>query len=519
MLAGLTSIPVLLYLVMGTWALWKTDLLIWLWWVLPVCWGVTYLVARVWPAARMQDEPLPSAAHFTKRDTLAGEIVLKYQRQVDELTPKDLTDLHFYLRQFESLSKELATHYHPDADDPISSLTIPELAAAARLVADDLEQLVLHSIPGSRLLTVGRWRSFGETPKWVNRIRNSVWAGSFLINPLNIVRYGFSRVTVDKVGTGLQAEVLARIYLRSIRQVGFYLIEMNSGRLRGGADAYRATFENQGRLSAHSSGGTGQQQAVKILARPVTIGLIGQVSAGKSSLVNYLTGTNQAVVDLLPETDQITRYSLAVAAGDGSGKPMKVELLDSPGYGVDGSNRIQMKEIETAIRSSDVLLLVTDGHSPAKSADVETLKQVAAYCEEKPNLRQPPVIVVLTHVDQIPPAMVWAPPYSLTQPQTPKGKNIAEAVSYAQEVFDEFPDLVVAVTAVCSSDDPDRRWGLQENLLPAIVSQLEAGQSVSLLQAFETSLDAGWAKTLAGQLKTGGTQLLKLWLEEQRNRK
>ena len=510
--------PVLLYLVLGTWALWKTHLLIWLWWILPACWGVTYLVARFWPAPRLQDEPLPSAAHFTKRDSSAAEIVLKYQQQVDALTPKELTDLHFYLRQFESLSKELATHYHPEAEDPISSLTIPELAAAARLVADDLEQLVLHSIPGSRLLTVGRWRSFGETPKWVNRIRNSVWAGSFLLNPLNIVRYGVSRVTVDKVGTGLQAEVLARIYLRAIRQVGFYLIEMNSGRLRGGADAYRATFENQRRFSAQTHGSSGEQAAVDIDARPVTIGLIGQASAGKSSLVNYLTGSNQAVVDLLPETSQIARYSFTAASSGRSGDPMTVELLDSPGYGVDGTNRSQMDEIQTAIGSSDILLLVTDGHSPAKSADVETLRQVAAYCEINPNLRQPPVIVVLTHVDQIPPAMVWSPPYSLSQPQTPKGENIAQAVAYAREVFSELPDLVVDVTAVCSGEDLNRRWGLQENLLPAIVSQLETGQSVSLLQAFEKSLNSGWAKTLAGQLKTGSTQLLKLWLEEKRKR-
>lgn len=509
----LFAVPVLLYVIAGAFALWKTGLMIWLWWILPVCWGLTWFLAKLWPVSRSADEPPPTADHFTKRDAGAAEIVRQFQEQVDNVTPKDLTDMHFYLRQFESLARELAGYYHPDAADPFSSLTIPEIAAAIRLVADDLEQLVLQSIPGSRLLTVKQWRSFGDTPKWVNRIRNSVWAGSFLLNPLNVARYGFSRVTVDKVGTNLQSEVLAGIYLRFIRQVGFYLIEMNSGRLRGGADAYRSAFEGR----AGQSASVKQPDGTEVASSPVTVGIIGQVSAGKSSLINYLTCSNQAVVGVLPETRHVQRYALAVLAGGKSHQTVSVDLLDSPGYGVDGASVSQQAEIQTALQNSDIILLVADGHSPSRSSDVATLGQIATWYSDRPNLIPPPVIVVLTHVDLIPPVLHWSPPYRLERPENPKGKNIADALAWTAEELGQFSDLVVDVVAVCSAPDAARRWGLQENLLPAIMRHLEAGQSVALLEAFEESVDEKWASTLVDQLKTGGKQLVQLWLEKKRN--
>jgi len=166
--------------------------------------------------------------------------------------------------------------------------------------------------------------------------------------------------------------------------------------------------------------------------------------------------------------------------------------------------------------NTDIILLVTDGHSPSKAADAATLKKVETWYASRPNLKPPPVIVVLTHVDLIPPAMKWSPPYQLDHPQTPKGKNIADAISWTAEEFGQFSNFIVDVVAVCSSPEEPRRWGLQENVLPAIMRHLEAGQSVALLQAFEGSVDAKWASTLVDQLKTGGKQLLELWLEKKR---
>ena len=504
-LISLTGFPVTLYIVFGAYALWKTNLLIWLWWILPLGWALTFLLVILWPAQSQPDAAAPAAKHWTPRDQEAAEIVLRYQQRVDSMTPAQLTSVQFYIDQFQGLSNELASYYHPNAADPFSSLTVPELAAAVRLVADDLEQIVLNSLPGSRLLTVNQWRSFGETPKWANRIRNSVWAGSILINPLNIARYGVSRGTIDKVSSGIQSELLATIYLRFIRQVGFYLIEMNSGRLRGGADQYRSSFEASERSI---------QKIRASKSNTVTIGLIGQVSAGKSSLVNCIVSDAEATVDVLPKTKRIERYSLPVEQSDSQCKTHFV-LLDSPGYGESGASPSQLAEIETAFLASDMILLVIDAHSPARAADIETLRKISDRLAKTPNLKPPPIIAVLTHIDLLPPAHLWSPPDDLENPRSPKAKNIAQAIDYVKEVFG---NSIVGAVAVCSDSAPSRRWGVTEQLMPTLLSQLEKGKSVTILRAFEKAIDEGWSENVWQQISTGGKQLAKMWLQEKINR-
>lgn len=504
-LITLTAVPVTLYVIFGAYALWKTGLMIWLWWILPAGWALTYALVKIWPAKPHADAVPPAAKHWTPRDREAAEIVLRYQNQFESLTPQQLTDAQFYLQQFQELAHDLATYYHPEAADPFSSLTIPELSAAVRLVADDLEQIVLHSLPGSRLLTVQQWRSFGKTPQWANRIRNSVWAGSILINPLNIARYGVSRGTIDKVSSGIQSELLATIYLRFIRQVGFYLIEMNSGRLRGGADQYRSAFE------------ASQRSVDNLNAAPadtITIGVIGQVSAGKSSLINGITGDTDAAVDLLPETKSTKRYGFPLKQS-GWGEKMNVVLLDSPGYGQHGTDVQQLNEMETALVESDMILLAIDAHSPARSADVETLRKIANRFEKIPHLKPPPVIAVLTHIDLLPPAGEWSPPYDLQNPNSAKEKSIAGAVQYTKEVFG---NSIVDAVAVCCCGDRQRQWGILEQLLPILAGQLEEGKSAAILQAFESAIDQGWGKNVWDQITTGGKQLAKMWLQEKINR-
>ena len=504
-LIALTAVPVTLYIVVGAYALWKTHLLMWLWWILPVCWLLTFLLVKFWPAKPKPDAAPPTAMHWTPRDQEAAEIVLRYQEQVETVSPAQLTTAQFYIDQFQKLSHELATYYHPDAADPFSSLTVPELAAAIRLVTDDLEQIVLTSLPGSRLLTVKQWRKFGETPKWANRIRNSVWAGSILLNPLNAARYGVSRGTIDKVSSGIQSELLATVYLRFIRQVGFYLIEMNSGRLRGGADEYKSAFEGSQRSIENI-------QATK--ANTVTIGLIGQVSAGKSSLINCITGDGDAAVDMLPQTSFVKRYSLPLKQSDAS-REMNIVLLDSPGYGQTGADAQQLSEIEKALVESDMILLAVDAHSPARSADVETLKRIAERFEKVPHLKPPPIIAVLTHIDKLPPVREWSPPYDLEKPMTPKAYNIAEAVDYTKEVFGT---SIVGTVAVCCDQDESRRWGIAEHLMPILVSELDEGKSVAMLNAFESAIDIDWSKDVWSQVATGGKHLAKMWLQEKLNR-
>jgi predicted GTPase len=514
-LGTLLALPVLTCVVAGALAIWRIGWTGLLWWIIPGFWLLTWIVSKLWRIPRSPDALPPAAGHWTPRDQQAAGIVQRYQRQLDELQPAQLTDMHFYLNQSQRLAAELARHYHPNTAHPMDGLTAPEIAAAIRLVADDLERLVLDSIPGSRLLTVGHWKALGKAPKWIRRLSNTVWAGAILMNPLNIARYGSSRVTSDRVAGSLQVELLATLYLRFIRQTGFYLIEMNSGRLRGGADAWRAAFERstgsaaarepdaQGVASAPGGASTKMESAAPTLR----IAIVGQTSAGKSSLVNALMGSTAARVNILPETMETARYELRL---DSATAPLL--LLDTPGYLQAGANAAQMRAIQAALQESDAALLVMDAHTPARDGDKRVLRELHAYFDAQPQLRLPPVIGVLTHVDLLPPALQWNPPCDSWQDDaSPKAASIRGAVEYTADVLGAW---IVDCVPVCADGERQRTWGIAGNLLPALVAHLDEARSVALVSAFEKSLDQHRLSTLLRQAVSSGKQLLRTWLDE-----
>lgn len=501
-------VPILLYVGMGIYALWTTNLLNRLWWLLPACWLLTWTLSKIWrpgtSRAPMQQHTVQIPEHWTSRDHEAAKIIREYQDRVETYTPEQLTEPRFYQAQGQALAVELARHYHPRAKDPYSSLTVPEVLAAMRLVVDDMEQWLLGSVPGSRLLTIKHWQMLGSAPQWYRRIRDTAWVASILVNPFNVARYFSSKLSLDPVTTELQTELLAAIYLRFIRQLGFYFIEMNSGRLRGGADAYRQAFQAG---SGSIPGRVSESWALKAAeAQPLTLVLVGQVSSGKSSLVNALAGSHQAAVDLLPETRNVSRYQVALGE-----PPVTVTLLDTPGYGEAGASAEQLSQIQAALREANCALVVMDAHSPARDADLRTVRDLELWYATQPRLKLPPIVGVLSHVDLLRPTLEWAPPYNWREPARPKEQSIHDALEYVRGLFGS---SLAAIVPVCTASNKDRHWGVLEELLPAMTGLLSDAQSVALLRAFEKELDRGRLKTVLAQIGRSGGELLRCWIDE-----
>ncbi|WP_315851242.1 GTPase family protein [Planctomicrobium piriforme] len=501
-LSILILLPLLAYLGLGAYALWQTGLFAWTFWIVPVFWLITWIVAVAWPPERRQiqiDQPHPE--HFTPRDEEAMAIVRRYQEQIDVLSPLQLTDPQFYFQQTLHLSRDIAAFYHPHANDPISSLTVPEVLAATRLAVDDMERWMLDSVPGSRLVTIRQWQWLQHAPKWAKRLQNTAWAVSVLVNPVNVLKYFTSEVTVGPVSQELQTEFLAAVYLRFVRQVGFYLVEMNSGRLRGGADLYRRTFG-----SPEQQAYTPQAARPSLEPEPVTVALIGQVKAGKSSLVNALVGERVAKSDVLPETRQVNRYRLTVPETD-----VVLTLLDTPGYADAGATKQQLDEVKQAARESDMLLLVLDAHSPARSADRAVMDELQKWRTAHPELRPGPIVICLTHIDLLSPMMEWSPPYDWRNPRSRKERSIHDAVEHVRGLFS---DVSSEVVPVCSDIERGRTARIIEELLPALLGVLTEGQMAAVLRTYHRELDRGRFQTLLSQLQSSGKFLLQMWLEE-----
>jgi len=289
-----------------------------------------------------------------------------------------------------------------------------------------------------------------------------------------------------------------------MRQMGFYLIEMNSGRLRGGADAYRRAFPVESARSQPPA--TRESSLYSAGVQPVTVALVGQVSSGKSSLINALTGAQQAAVDILPKTRNVERYQVQVGEPSAS-----VTLLDTPGYGEAGASADQLDQIRVALQESNAVLVVMDAHSPAREADRRTIRELEAWYQSQPQLKPPPLLGVLTHIDLLRPVLEWSPPYDWREPSRPKEQSIDEAVRYVEKIF---AGSLIGLVPICADAARQRTWGVLEELIPALTALLNDAQSAALLRAFEKDLDRDRLKTLLKQVQRMGSSLLQAWIEE-----
>lgn len=415
--------PVAVMTAAGAWLLWIRGWWWWLWWMLPLCWGTAYLLAKRWRAdwAGLPLTRLSAPPHWTPHDEQALRIVEAQQQAVESLNPERLAEPRFYLDIAVELGKSIARHYHPRSRDPVSSLTIPEILAVAHLACEDMERWVRDYVPGSHLLTVDQWRSLSRAPDWLRVASNISWVVAIALHPANLARFLASRFTMDSASKQVRANILGWFYVVYIRHVGFYLIEMNSGRLRGGAGRYRALMERFRQepgllaLDSEPSPEIPPDSAAGATPLEVKIAVVGQVKAGKSSLINGLLGQQRAATDILPLTQNVQRYTLELP-----GKRDRVLLLDTPGYGSQGPRDAQQRDTRVALQDADLVLFVMNVTNPARQADLEVMRDLAEWYSTQIRRRPPPAMGVLTHIDLLSPVLEWSAEYDWQTATTPK---------------------------------------------------------------------------------------------------
>lgn len=491
-----SAIPVLVLLGLGGLWLWQhPDIGFYLWWPLAACWAVAVILAWWW---QRQQRLLPPPAeqpqlHWTPRDREAWELVKKRALGVKDMAPEQLMRLQCYVDTAEEMAMELARFYHPKAKDPIGSLTIPEILAVIELAAQDLSQMVDDYIPGSHLLTIDHWRRAAEISKWYNAASLGYWAVSALFNPVRtLTRFAATRIGLSQPFQLLKENVLAWFYVAFVHRVGTYLIEVYSGRLKVGVRRYRELMAQTTTELSPPVGDNGPTE--------VTITVLGQVKAGKSSLINAIFSDQQAAVDVVPTTSEISRYQLQPP-----GVADRFVLLDTVGYGHGGPDADQLDRTCQAAQQSDLLLLVVNARDPARDADAALLRQLAEWFRTRAELKMPPVVAVVTHIDLLPPAIEWSPPYDWRHPNSVKEKNIAEAVAVVRE---QLGDLVREVVPVCTAEG--KVFGVHEYLLPRILDLLGEARAVAVLRCLHAEASGDRVRRLLKQMLHGGQQLWRI---------
>jgi len=490
----LWTLPVLLYVVIGMVALYQTGWLFLIGWSLPLMWLAAWLVGKLWKPRRQQfaveGVPLQAPQFWTPQDVAAIEIVEAYRGETENVDRDTITNPQRYFNDAQSLAARLAEHYHVgQGRSALHPVTIVEIFAVIHLAIEDLEQWVLQNVPASDVATIGHLNRIPRIIRALDAAQSVVYFASAIFNPSRLLTYPLWRQS-GRVGVEIQNELIGGFYQRYLRQVGYYLIEMYSGRLRAGSRVYREQFGEMV-TAVHAAGGRidtfSELQDAKI-----TIAVMGQVKAGKSSLINQLIGDEIAATGVLPETRAVQRYEYHVPNCDTA-----MTLLDTPGYDEADVTKQQRREVTTAAELADIVLLVMAANVSARAADVQMMRELKMHYQAHPHLKPPKILAVLTHIDLLRPVREWSPPYDWRNPHELKEESIAAAVEYVGELFG---DQIAGYACVHTGGDAAERQAVVDEVVPVLLDHLPQGKSAAVLKAFYRILSKQRLQHLTGQV-------------------
>ena len=124
---------------------------------------------------------------------------------------------------------------------------------------------------------------------------------------------------------------------------------------------------------------------------PLRILVVGQVSAGKSTLVNALLTHAAAETDMAPTTEAQAAHAIEL-----DGTPCR--LIDT--QGLDGSKKLEAR-LAGELAEADLVLWVLRANRPGRAPDAALLARLEHFFAEHPARRPPPVVLVANAADTL----------------------------------------------------------------------------------------------------------------------
>ncbi len=479
----LWALPVAVLVPLGLFWLWRAEALPWWLLAMVLCSAAGYGLQR-WLLRRDRDL-LTGAA--TGPDPCwppkAENAWVVVERLAEEAKPEDwpLDEGGRLWTLGRNTLDAVARYYHPKQERPLLELTVPHTLLIIERASRDLRATITDHIPFSHSLTLGgllrawRWKDAAE--RWLNVYR----AGRLVINPADaLLSEAWGHLRGQAYGAAWIE--LQRWLLREyVRKVGYYAIELYSGRLT-------LTDTPMPEPIAAENPVTG----------PLRIVVLGRANAGKSSLINALFGQLTAATDVLPDTTaELQPYRLE---HDGLDAAL---IFDTPGC---DTRLLSSKALKKAVLDADLLLWVCAAHRPDRDLERKILDAVRGWqAEGLERRRPPPLLVAVSHIDQLRPPREWQPPYDLRDPQGMKAANIRAAV---ETVAGDLAVPVAAVIPVCLADG--RVYNVDDALWAAILERQDEAGRIRFLRCLEQRKRVENWTLLRRQLTHTGRWLLDL---------
>jgi predicted GTPase len=467
----------------------------WLWWaglILLSGEALAYVLFRRWTQtddAFLPQPPQTTPADFSPRDEKAWVLVREYQERIDrgEIT---LTSLDQLLSLGQEILERVASFYRPGEPQPLLAVQIPLLLRAVEETARDLAA-VTADVPFAHRITIGNVVRGYRVGQKLKPIYDAYQFYRFLSPLINWPTALFRIFVTDRL-FDLTRETLNQWLLRwYVDRVGYHAIELYSERLL-------LTRPREGLPPL--SGQTAEIGAeVKVQnSEPLRILILGQVKAGKSSLVNALFGDVRAATDVVPTTVKVTHYLLERPDLLGT-----VILTDMGGYEDPSLPKERIEEAFSEALRSDLILLVVSSVNVAREPDRRLLMQFREHFIARPELSPPPVMVVLTYIDRLRPPLEWAPPYNIVSPSSPKEQSIRGAL---EAVAVDLGVAAEAIVPVCLK--PERLYNIEEGLIPLLIDTLPTAKRTLLLRTLKTVRQKEQWELLVRQARATGQFLL-----------
>ena len=280
-----------------------------------------------------------------------------------------ITELDPLLARARETVEIVAGRLHPEADTAWAQFSLPELLLLTERLCRDFRRTAVSHLPAvgsirlSHLLWVHRQnRRYGTIARTGWRLGYAVWRIIRAeLNPLQAVGQetsgAFAGQTTDVLSYRLRAYATRLLVL----EVGRAAIDLYAGRLALSDEELRVAREHD------IVGDAGA-------ATPVRIVLVGQLNAGKSSLLNALAQEIRGAVGPLPTTEGVAEYLL-----DPKGRPA-ASIVDTQGF--DHSTERGLDLVAQAERA-DLIMWVASAIQPAREPDRRQLDAIRRWANEQ----------------------------------------------------------------------------------------------------------------------------------------
>ncbi len=285
----------------------------------------------------------------------------------------------------------------PKAD--IWDFSVPEGLLLTSRVTEQFRGHLIDHVPFSDQLTVRQLRKGRD----YYDVTFNLWlwgtrayrGGRLVLNPIGGIMAEARNLLTGRLVATLGSAGVASLQALLLEEVARNAVDLYSGRLA----LTEAELANR---AARTASARGDVDAPPLA--PPAIVVMGQVSSGKTALIDALLGEKVGLSGAEPITDSFLRHDWTV---DG----MTCHLIDTPGL---GQSKTTDDDLATWVASADMLLWVVAANRPARAPDRAFLQGITASFAERPDLLQPQIVVVATHVDRFAGTTRWPfPEHSL----------------------------------------------------------------------------------------------------------